>query len=102
MADYETNPLLALWNLLPPEARRATQKYVNPDFMTPKGTNDLLPFVVKKNGQYFVQDGHHRLTAAAAAGKQTAPVRLVDLDGTTQTSFPLLERVPGLLNRLED
>ena len=87
---------------LPIRSMYATQNYVNPDFMAPKGTNDLLPFVIKKNGNYYVQDGHHRLSAAAAAGKQTAPVRLVDLDGTTQTSFPLLERVPGLLNRLEN
>jgi hypothetical protein len=40
-----------------------------------------LPVIVKKNGMYFVHDGHHRLTARHLRGLDTAKVRLVDLDG---------------------
>jgi uncharacterized ParB-like nuclease family protein len=75
---------------LPIGALNATQKSVNPDFSS-AGQHGELPFVIKKDGQYFVQYGHHRLTAAAAKGLQTSKVRLVDLDGTTQTNFPLLD-----------
>ena len=65
---------------LPIRSLNATQKTVNPDFANV--ANDGLPFVIKKNGQYYVQDGHHRITAAADKGSQTAKVRLVDLDET--------------------
>ena len=80
---------------LPIRSLNATQKAVNPDFanVLPRGDAADAPFVIKKNGQYFVQDGHHRLTAASEKGQQTAKVRLVDLDGTTQTQFPLLDRM---------
>lgn len=76
---------------LPIRSMYATQEKVNPDFMSPVGKNVDPPVVMKKGGKYFVQDGHHRLTKAAQEGKQTAPVRLIDIDGTTQTEFPLLE-----------
>jgi len=69
---------------LPIRAMNATQKAVNPDFADTLGSgkNDP-PFVIKKDGQYFVQDGRQRLVAAAGAGNQTAKVRLVDLDPPT-------------------
>jgi hypothetical protein len=79
---------------LPIGAMNATQKAVNPDFRD-AGKHGELPFVIKKDGQFFVQDGHHRITAAAAKGSQTAKVRLVDLDATTQTDFPLLDMMKG-------
>lgn len=78
---------------LPIRSMNATQHSVNPDYMSPVSQNALAPFVIKKNGEYFVQDGHHRLTRAAEEGRQTSPVRLVDLDGTTQTHFPLLDLI---------
>jgi hypothetical protein len=39
------------------------------------------PVVVRKNGQLFIHDGHHRLTAQSLRGLSTAKVRFVDLDG---------------------
>lgn len=78
---------------LPIRGMTATQKNVNPDFANPVSTNDKLPLVLKKAGRFFVQDGHHRLTREADAGRQTARVRLIDLDGTTQTDFPLVDRM---------
>ena len=76
---------------LPIRSMNATQYEVNPDFYARKSGNNDPAFVIKKSGKYFVQDGHHRITAEAAKGKQTANVRLLDLDGTTQEDFPLLD-----------
>lgn len=81
---------------LPIRSMYATQKMVNPDFAKTITKNSDLPFVIKKAGQYFVQDGHHRLVAEAESGKQTAKVRLLDLDNSTQTQFPLLDYAGGL------
>jgi len=39
-----------------------------------------LPIVVKRGGEYYLHDGHHRLTAAHLRGEVDARVRLVDLD----------------------
>lgn len=78
---------------LPVRSMYATQKGVNPDFASPLSTNTEAPFVIKKDGRYFVQDGHHRITAASEAGKETVPVRMVDIDKTTQTDFPLLDLI---------
>jgi hypothetical protein len=81
---------------VPIRSLNATQGHVNPDFaeaLKARGDGKDLPFVIKKNGEFFVQDGHHRLTAQAHNGAQTAKVRLVDLDGTTQTDFPLVDRM---------
>lgn len=76
---------------LPIGAMNATQHSVNADFGTVHQKNDTLPLVIKKDGQYFVQDGHHRITSDAAKGKQTAKVRLIDIDNTMQADFPLLQ-----------
>ena len=76
---------------LPIGKLNATQPHVNPDFSSPVTRTDQLPFVLKKNGEYYVQDGHHRLTKIAMEGKQTAKVRLVDLDQNTQADFPLVD-----------
>lgn len=76
---------------LPIRSLNATQKTVNPDFANPVSANLDSPFVIKKDGQYYVQDGHHRITAASERGSETVKVRLADLDGTTQTNFPLLD-----------
>jgi hypothetical protein len=38
------------------------------------------PLVVKKGGEFFVRDGHHRLARMIEAGADVADVRLVDLD----------------------
>lgn len=69
----------------------ATQKSVESDFANPVSKNTDLPLVVKKNGAYLIQDGHHRLTKESMSGKQTARVRLIDLDGNRQTEFPLID-----------
>ena len=44
-----------------------------------------LPIVVKLGGEYFVHDGHYRLTAAHLRGEQDARVRLVDLDAQSSS-----------------
>lgn len=39
-----------------------------------------LPLVVKDGGQYFIQDGHHRLEIAKMQKKKNVKVRLIDHD----------------------
>jgi hypothetical protein len=38
------------------------------------------PLVVKKGGELFIRDGHHRLARMIEAGADTADVRIIDLD----------------------
>jgi len=64
----------------------ATQPYANADFANAanaakaRGDGADLPLVVRApDGKMYVRDGHHRLTAEADKGAQTARVRLVDL-----------------------
>lgn len=75
----------------------ATQPEVNDDFRETlnniKNDGYDLPAIVKYKGGYFIADGHHRLTAMADRGDTNAKVRLFDLDGDTQTSFPLLDEL---------
>ena len=75
---------------LPIRSMYATQDRVNPDFSTTTSSQELVPTVVKYNNEYFVRDGHHRLTRAAEEGRQTANVAIIDLDNT-DTSAPLLD-----------
>jgi len=43
------------------------------------------PVVVRLQGQLYLHDGNHRLTAAHLRGQTTAKVRLVDLDAPAAT-----------------
>ncbi len=59
----------------------ATQSNVNPDFAEAAARHPGdLPLAVRVNGKIYLRDGHHRVVAAANDGKQTAKVRLVDID----------------------
>ena len=78
----------------------ATQPTVNPDFSTTSSSAGELPFVVRKNGKMFVQDGHHRLTKVAEEGVQNAKVRFIDLDGA-DTSTPLLDYDPNFNSEIK-
>lgn len=53
------------------------------------------PLVVKKGGELFVRDGHHRLARMIEAGADTADVRVVDLDagGLVGAEAPRVARV---------
>ena len=78
---------------LPIRSMYASQPNVNPDFSTTESSSGSLPLVIKKNGQLFVSDGHHRLTKLASEGEQNARVRLIDFDEPTDT--PLLNYNPN-------
>lgn len=41
-----------------------------------------LPLVVKENGKYYIQDGHHRLEIAKMQNHPYSLVRLIDRDQT--------------------
>ena len=79
--------------ILPIRSMYASQANVNPDFSTTESSSGSLPLVIKKNGQLFVSDGHHRLTKLASEGEQNAKVRLIDFDEPTDT--PLLNYNPN-------
>jgi hypothetical protein len=78
---------------LPIRSMYASQSNVNPDFSTTESSSGSLPLVIKKNGELFVSDGHHRLTKLASEGEQNARVRLIDFDEPTDT--PLLNYNPN-------
>jgi hypothetical protein len=85
---------------LPLVRLNATQPDVGGDFAGVPGRYgadepDALPAVVKYRGSYYITDGHHRLMAEAADGATSSAVRLFDLDGDTQTDFPLLDLMEG-------
>lgn len=42
-------------------------------------TSSDIPYVIKFNGKYQIQDGHHRLSALWAKGVKSAKVRVLDL-----------------------
>lgn len=43
-----------------------------------QNTNTQLPVVVRENGQYYLQEGHHRVVSQWFAGRQTSKVLLVE------------------------
>ena len=92
MANMETAaPKQAI---LPIRSLNATQRNVNADFADPvPRSSGMLPVVLKKDGEFFVRDGHHRITKVAEEGGQNARVNLIDLD-KTDTSAPLLDWKP--------
>jgi hypothetical protein len=47
---------------------------------TNKTAGDIMPLVVKKDGKFFIRDGHHRIAQNINSGDKTADVRLIDLD----------------------
>ena len=71
----------------------ATQDKVNPDFATTTSSEGRIPTVIRKDGEFFVRDGHHRLTKQAEAGNQNAKVWLYDLDNQNRDT-PLLDYEP--------
>lgn len=86
---------------LPTNRINATQESVHPGFAENTANRYLegaggveAPAVVKYKGQYYATDGHHRITTAAVRDGKDVRVRLYDLDGTTDTSTPLLDFNP--------
>jgi hypothetical protein len=73
----------------------ATQPHVNADFATPISSNrGNLPVVQRIGDEFYVRDGHHRLTKLATEGAETAKVNLVDPWERTPTEMPLLDWKP--------
>jgi hypothetical protein len=74
---------------------KATQPTIDPDelqrfeshppMVTHGKRNDFgllidIPLVVKSGNEFYIHDGHHRLSSAKYRGDSDAKVRLVDLD----------------------
>lgn len=79
--------------VLPIRSMYATQGKVNPDFGVTETSSGMLPKVIRKNGEFFVMDGHHRITKVADEGGQNVRVQLFDFD-RQDTSAPLLDYDP--------
>ncbi len=80
---------------LPIRSMYATQPHVNEDFAAPVSSNrGNLPVVQRIGDEFYVRDGHHRLTKLATEGAETAKVNLVDPWERTPTDMPLLDWKP--------
>lgn len=80
--------------VLPIRSMYATQTRVNPDFATTSTSAGELPVVVRYGGDFYVTDGHHRLSRIAEEGRQNARVNLYDIDRTGPPEMPLLDFNP--------
>lgn len=80
--------------VVPIRSMYATQQTVNPDFAVTESSAGTLPNVVRKDGQLYVYDGHHRLTKVAEEGGQNARVNLYDFDNPESAQTPLLDYDP--------
>ena len=87
---YNEAAMTGQTEVVPIRSMYATQGKVNPDFGITETSAGMLPKVIRKNGELFVMDGHHRLTKVADEGWQNARVELFDMDGTDM-SAPLLD-----------
>jgi hypothetical protein len=67
----------------------ATQDRVDTDFAK-RPIDGERPLVIRKGGNMYIRDGHHRLTRIAEDGGSMADVDMIDLDNT-DTSTPLLD-----------
>ncbi len=76
-----TLPLRSIW---------ATQEWINDDYDTTDSSEGMLPIVIKKDGEFFLMDGHHRSFKVADEGSQRIYVDLYDFDRTLDET-PLLD-----------
>lgn len=76
--------------IIPLRSINATQPTVNPDFATGGISRGQLPFAIRKDGQIYLTDGHHRAVTAAEEGAQNIRTRLMDFDNTDK-SLPLFD-----------
>lgn len=89
--DYSMSPRT---ETVPIRRLYATQDDVNPDFATTETSSGMLPNVIRKNGEMFVMDGHHRLTRLSEEGVPNARVNFFDFDSPEPAATPLLQFDP--------
>ena len=75
------------------------------------GTNKTSgsPLVVKKNGKFYIRDGHHRIAQKVNAGEKTTDVRVIDLDqggyygmDKSEIKTPIKNGLLGKNNEIKD
>jgi len=66
----------------PTAQREGIQRAIDIAHEKDTGKAEKVPMVVKENGTYYVQDGHHRVSAHLLAGRKTMIVDAVDKDGS--------------------
>ena len=74
-----------------------TQDFVDWDKLSEKlkgkGDKDRHPFIIKKDGENYIFDGHHRLSAAKLNGKKKDKVNLFDEDALNKYTEPQLKEL---------
>lgn len=70
----------------------ATQADIESDFASVQArygeADNQFPVLVKYNGRYYVDDGHHRLVGAAESGAKDTRARVIDLDASDANARP--------------
>lgn len=66
----------------PTAQREGIQRAIDIAHTKDTGKAENVPMVVKENGVYYVQDGHHRVSAHLLAGRTNMVVDAVDKDGS--------------------
>lgn len=65
----------------PTAQREGIQRAIDIAHEKDTGKAEKVPLVVKEHGTYYVQDGHHRVSAHLLAGRKSMVVDAVDKDG---------------------
>lgn len=66
----------------PTAQREGIQRAIDIAHEKDTGKAEKVPMVVKENGTFYVQDGHHRISAHLLAGRKTMIVDAIDKDGS--------------------
>lgn len=66
----------------PTAQREGIQRAIDIAHEKDTGKAEKVPLVVKEHGTFYVQDGHHRISAHLLAGRKSMVVDAVDKDGS--------------------
>jgi hypothetical protein len=65
----------------PTAQREGVHRAISIAYEKDTGKAEKVPLVVKENGTFYVQDGHHRVSAHLLAGRKTMIVDAIDKHG---------------------
>ena len=65
----------------PTAQREGIQRAIDLSLESDSDRSEKVPFVIKEDGVYYVQDGHHRVSAHLLAGRPTMIVDMVEKRG---------------------
>ncbi len=101
-ADVREVPLDRLEGVQRHVSERKVRDYLERDGKAPEGARDQngyprdLPIVVETGGRLLIHDGHHRMTAQALLGHESAEARVVPIEPHPLTRWSRArDRSPG-------